>query len=138
MKSFNRLKGVVLSVIMFAFMSSSQAALAGSYMSTINLPVLHAKGFAYKANFPIPRGAKPGGLIKHVSWNWNVHGWPRGLQVYLCQTAGRCLDVSRLRSGASVSFERSSATQPFYFQLKLSPSGPAPIAGQQGTITVTW
>lgn len=138
MKRFHRLKGVVLSMIMFALISSSQAALAGSYMSTINLPVLHAKGFAYKASFPIPRGPKPGELIKHVSWNWSVHGWPRGLQVYLCQTAGRCVEVSRLRSGASDAFKRSSATQPFYFQLKLSPSGPAPIAGQQGKITVTW
>lgn len=138
MKSLIKLKGAVLSAIFFAAAMSSQNASAGTYVSVVKLPVLHAKGFNYKASFPAARGPKVGERIKHVSWSWNVHGWPRGMQVFLCHTASRCLDVSRLRSGATAEFKGLSATQPFHYQLKLAPGGPAPIAGQQGKITVTW
>ncbi|MDF2643299.1 MAG: hypothetical protein K0R45_2572 [Pseudomonas sp.] len=138
MKCFKELKGFLLPMIIVAAAVNSQAAFAGSYVSVVNLPVLHAKGHTYRANIPLPGGPRPGQLIKHVGWNWNVHGWPRGLQVFLCQTASKCLDVSRLRSGGSAEFNNFSATSPFYFELKLSQAGPAPVAGQQGKITVTW
>jgi flagellar protein FlhE len=138
MKSLSKLKGMLLPAVIFVAAISSQNVLAGSYASVVNLPVLHAKGFNYKAIFPTVRGPGPGERIKHVTWNWNVHGWPRGMQVFLCHTGSRCLDVSRLRSGATSEFKGLSATQPFHFQFKLAPAGPAPIADEKGRITVTW
>jgi flagellar protein FlhE len=102
------------------------------------LPILHSKGFAYTSQLPIAKAAKMGQKIMRVSWNWNVQGWPRGLEVSLCQGPARCIDVSRQRSGSTDVFNNLSVDQPFNFVLKLSPASPAPIAGQLGKITVNW
>lgn len=139
MKNFKKLNGIIASVvIVFASVLGSQSAMAGSYSSSVNLPVLHSRGYVYVANVPVPNTVREGQVISDVNWNWNVQGWPRGLQVYLCQAHDRCVDVSRVRRGSTPRFKTFLAKQPFYFQLKLAANGPAPIAGQLGRITVSW
>ncbi|HEY0287540.1 MAG TPA: flagellar protein FlhE [Pseudomonas sp.] len=139
MKNCKNFKGVfvavgMLSVICFA----SQSAVAGTYSSSVNLPTLYSKGYIYTAIVPVPVGPRHGVKIKNITWNWNVHGWPRGLQVYLCQTLTKCIDVSRRRTGSSQAFKDSHSTQPFYFELKISGAGPMPVAGLLGRLTVDW
>jgi len=139
MKNYKKLKGIFTSAI-FASIAvlCSQQAMAGSYTSSVNLPVLHSKGYVYTARVPVPASVRAGQVIKNVSWDWNVQGWPRGLQVQLCQAADRCVDVSRNRRASTRAFYGFLANQSFYYELKLSPSSPAPIAGQVGRITVDW
>jgi flagellar protein FlhE len=139
MKNFKKLSGIIASaVIIFSTLLGSQSAMAGSYSSSVNLPVLHSRGYVYVARVPVPNTVREGQTIKNVSWNWNVQGWPRGLQVQLCQASDRCIDVSRVRRSSTRMFHGFLAKQPFYFELKLSPSGPTPVAGQVGHITVDW
>jgi len=139
MKNFKKLNGTLMStVIAFTVVCGSQHASAGSYTSEVRLPALHSKGYVYTAHVPAVGAPKQGQVIKGVSWNWNVQGWPRDLRVRLCQTPSRCLDISRKRSGSSDQFNRFLASQPFYYELKLSPLGPSPVAGQTGRVTVTW
>lgn len=139
MKNYKKLKGIITSAV-FASIAvlCSQQAMAGSYTSYVNLPVLHSKGYVYTARIPVPASVREGQVIQNVSWNWNVQGWPRGLQVKLCQAANRCIDVSRNRLGSTPLFRNFPAKQSFYYELTLSPSGPAPVAGQIGRITVDW
>lgn len=139
MKNFRKLNGTLMStVIALAVVFGSQNASAGSYTSEVRLPVLHSKGYVYTAQLPAVGAPREGQIIKSVSWNWNVQGWPRDLRVSLCQTPTRCLDISRKRTGSSDQFNRFLASQPFYYELKLSPLGPSPVAGQIGRVTVTW
>ncbi|WP_229635658.1 flagellar protein FlhE [Pseudomonas syringae] len=139
MKNFKQLNGILMStVIAFAVVFDSQNASAGSYASEVRLPALHSKGYVYTAQLPAVGAPREGQIIKSVSWNWNVQGWPRDLRVSLCQTPTRCLDISRKRTGSSDQFNRFLASQPFYYELTLSPLGPSPVAGQIGRVTVTW
>ncbi|WP_346833479.1 flagellar protein FlhE [Pseudomonas abietaniphila] len=138
MKNFRKLNGVALRagfVSTAVFLSSH--ALAGTYTSTVQLPTLHSKNYVYTAHVPVPAGVGSG-FIKNISWNWNVHGWPRGLQVYLCQTSTRCIDVSRQRVGSKATFTQFHASQPFFYELKLSDPGRVPVAGLLGKLTVNW
>nr|WP_139110494.1 flagellar protein FlhE [Pseudomonas syringae] len=125
-------------VIALTVVVGSQNASAGSYTSEVRLPVLHSKGYVYTAHLPAVGGPKEGQIIKNVTWNWNVQGWPRGLRVNLCQTPTRCIDLSRVRLGSSRVFNGQLASRPFYYELQLSPDGPAPVAAQMGRITVSW
>ena len=137
MKNYKKLNGIVTSAgfVAMACLASSHAV-AGSYSSSVKLPTIHSKNYVYTARLPIPVGAVQGQIIKGISWNWNVHGWPRGLQVYLCQTPTRCIDVSRQRVGAGDKFKGFVAAQPFYYELKISEPGRVPVAGLQGRLTV--
>nr|WP_243245669.1 flagellar protein FlhE [Pseudomonas sp. S25] len=112
--------------------------MAGSYSSSVNLPALHSRGYVYVAQVPVPNTVREGQTIRNVNWNWNVQGWPRGLQVYLCQASDRCIDVSRVRRGSTARFHGFLARQPLYFELKLAAGGPSPVAGQLGQVTVSW
>jgi flagellar protein FlhE len=141
MKNYKKLNGTfVVAGILSAACLLSQAAIAGTYNSSINLPTLHAKGYVYVAHLPVSPGPKSGMLIKSVSWSWNVHGWPKGLQVQLCQGRTRCIDVSRQRSGTTNVYNRNQSTEPFFYELRLSGqgAGPVPVAGLKGGLTVTW
>jgi flagellar protein FlhE len=139
MKNFKKLNGTLMStVIAFTVVCGSQHASAGSYTSEVRLPALHSKGYVYTAHVPVVGAPKQGQVIKGVSWNWNVQGWPRGLRVNLCQAPTRCIDLSRVRLGSSRVFNGQLASGPFYFELQLSPDGPAPVAAQMGRITVSW
>ena len=139
MKNFKKLNGIVASVVITsAAMLGSQSATAGSYSSSVKLPVLHSRGYVYVARVPVPSTVREGQVIKNVSWDWNVQGWPRGLQVQLCQASDRCIDVSRFRRSSTKMFYGFLAKQPLYFELRLSPSGPTPVAGQVGRVTVDW
>ena len=104
MKDFKKLKGILLSAVIAIGFLASHSATAASYTSQVRLPVLHSKGFAYTSQLPITKAAKTGQKIMSVSWTWNVQGWPRGLEVSLCQGAARCIDVSRQRSGSTDAF----------------------------------
>lgn len=139
MKNFKKLNGIVASVvIIFASVLGAQSAIAGSYNSSVNLPMLHSRGYVYVARVPVPNTVREGQTIRDVSWNWNVQGWPRGLQVNLCQASDRCIDVSRIRRGSTLRFKGFLAKQPLYFELKLAAGGPSPVAGQLGKVTVSW
>ncbi|WP_122316389.1 flagellar protein FlhE [Pseudomonas cichorii] len=123
--------------IVLAFSGYSEMAMAGSYQSSVNLPTVHSRGYLYTANIPL-RGAPPeGAWIKNVSWNWNVTGWPRGLEVELCQ-ANNCIDISRMRVGSTQVFRGQLANRCFYYSIKVSGAGTVPVAGQFGRITVDW
>ncbi|GFM58635.1 flagellar protein FlhE [Pseudomonas capsici] len=124
--------------IVLALSGYSEMAMAGSYQSSVNLPTVHSRGYLYTANLPL-RGAPPeGAWIKNVSWNWNVTGWPRGLEVYLCQGANNCLDISRQRTGSSSFFTGRLAKKDFYYAIRMGASGVVPVASQYGRITVNW
>lgn len=139
MKNFKKLNGTLMSAaVALAVVFGSQNASAGSYASEVRLPALHSKGYVYTAQLPALGAPREGQIIKSVSWNWNVQGWPRGLRVNLCQTPTRCIDVSRVRLGSSRVFNNQLASGPFYYELQLSPDGPAPVAAQIGRITVSW
>jgi flagellar protein FlhE len=139
MKNFKKLNGIVTSAgfVVAACVASSQAV-AGTYSTAVQLPTIHSKNTVYTAHVPVPAGTNYGHIIKNVSWNWNVHGWPRGLQVYLCQTRDRCIDVSRQRVGATNKYNQFHAAQPFWYELKISEPGRVPVAGLQGRLTVDW
>ncbi|RMR17078.1 MULTISPECIES: flagellar protein FlhE [Pseudomonas syringae group] len=68
-----------------ALLICSNPALAGNYHSSVALPVIHSKGYLHTAQLPVSRHMPPAATIKNVSWNWNVTGWPQGLEVHLCQ-----------------------------------------------------
>lgn len=131
------LTGMTVPTVFAIALLSSSGAMAANYSSQISLPVLHSKGYLYTASLPVPKSVKAG-QIKNVSWNWNFQGWPRGMEVFFCQAGGQCVDVSRLRSGSTELFKGGLVSRPFYFTFKLAPSGPAPIAGGLGKVTVTW
>lgn len=138
MRNLKRWSGSALRAGMISgFFCMAPCAFAGTYTSTVKLPTLHSKNYVYTAHVPIP--ARVGeGFIKNISWNWNVHGGPRGLQVYLCQTLTRCIDISRQRVGSRAIFTQFLSTEPFFFELKLSDPGRTPVAGQAGRLTVNW
>lgn len=106
MKILKNLTGMTLPTVFAIALLSSSGAMAANYNSQISLPVLHSKGYLYTASLPVPKSVKAG-QIKNVSWNWNVQGWPRGMEVFFCQAGGQCVDVSRLRSG-STEFSRAA------------------------------
>jgi flagellar protein FlhE len=138
MKNFKKLSGISLRAGFISLaLSLSAHTFAGTYTSTVKLPTLHSKNHVYTAPMPIPVGVGEG-FIKNISWNWNVHGWPRGLQVYLCQTSTRCIDVSRQRVGSKAAFTQFHSSQPFFYELKLSDPGRVPVAGLVGRLTVNW
>ncbi|MBX8609726.1 flagellar protein FlhE [Pseudomonas cichorii] len=123
--------------IVLALSGYSEMAMAGSYQSSVNLPTVHSRGYLYTANLPL-RGAPPeGAWIKNVSWNWNVTGWPRGLEVKLCQ-ANNCIDISRMRVGSTQVFRGQLANRGFYYSIKVNGAGTVPVAGQFGRVTVDW
>lgn len=136
MKNFKRLNGIAVAAS-FAFAATvlSPQALAGSSTSTLKLPTLHSKNYVYKAHLPTAAGLRIGQSVKSISWNWNVHGWPRGLQVQLCQGPSRCIDVSRQRVGSTTKFKHF---QPFYYEFMLSDPGRVPVAGLLGKLTIDW
>lgn len=125
--------GIALALCVF-----SGTTVAGSYQSSVRLPVIHSKDYLYKADLPVGRGVPPGAVIKNVSWNWNVTGWPQGLEVYLCQVPSPCVDISRQRRGSSAAFNLQIANRPFMYTLRLGGAGRVPVAGQSGNITVSW
>lgn len=138
MKNFKKLNGIALRAGFISLVLSLSAhTFAGTYTATVQLPTLHSKNHVYTAHMPIPVGVGEG-FIKNISWNWNVHGWPRGLQVYLCQTSTRCIDVSRQRVGSKAAFTQFHSSQPFFYELKLSDPGRVPVAGLVGRLTVNW
>jgi flagellar protein FlhE len=136
MKNFKRLNGVAVAAS-FAFSATmlSAPALAGSSNASVKLPTLHSKNYVYTAHLPTASGLRTGQSIKSISWNWNVHGWPRGLQVQLCQGPSRCIDVSRQRVGSTNKFKHF---QPFYYEFMLSDPGRVPVAGLFGKLTIDW
>lgn len=139
MKNYKKLSGIMSPLgILAAALLTSQTAVAGSYNSSVSLPTLHSKGNVYVAHIPVPAGPRNGLLIKSVSWNWNVHGWPRGLQVQLCQGKTRCIDVSRQRTGSTNAYNGRHSPEPFFYELKISGPGPVPVAGHLGRLTVNW
>lgn len=139
MKDCKKLSGILSSAGMLAAACLiSQAAVAGNYSSSVTLPTLHSKGYVYVAHIPVPAGPRNGLLIKSVSWNWNVHGWPRGLQVQLCQGKTKCIDVSRQRTGTTNAYNGRHSPEPFFYELKISGPGPIPVAGLLGRLTVNW
>lgn len=125
--------GIALALCVF-----SGTTVAGSYQSSVRLPVIHSKDYLYKADFPVGRGVPPGAVIKNVSWNWNVTGWPQGLEVYLCQVPSPCVDISRQRRGSSAAFNLQIANRPFMYTLRIGGAGRVPVAGQVGNIIVSW
>ncbi|MCD5982579.1 flagellar protein FlhE [Pseudomonas sp. CDFA 610] len=125
-------------VIAWALCVFSGATTAGSYQSSVRLPVIHSKDYLYKADLPVGRGVPPGAVIKNVSWNWNVTGWPRGMEVYLCQVPSTCVNISRQRQGSTVSFNGRFADRLFSYTLRVGAGGQTPVAGHLGSITVTW
>lgn len=135
MKNSKRLSGIAVAAS-FAIAATvlSAQAVAGSSSSSVRLPTLHSKNYVYTAHLP-SNGLQTDKLIKSVSWNWNVHGWPRGLQVYLCQGPATCIDVSRQRVGSTNKFTRF---KPFYYEIKLSHPGTVPVAGLLGTLAINW
>jgi flagellar protein FlhE len=135
MKNFNRLNGIAVAAsFSFAATMLSTQAVAGSSNSSVRLPTLHSKNYVYTAHFT-NNGLQAGQSIRSVSWNWNVHGWPRGLEVYLCQGPAACIDVSRQRAGSTNNFTRF---KPFHYKMKVSHPGTVPVAGLLGTLTVNW
>ena len=124
--------------IAFALLACSNLALAGNYQSSVALPVVHSKGYVHTAELPVSRHAPAAATIKSVSWNWNVVGWPQGLEVYLCQGPSVCLNVSRQRTGSTTFFGNQLASRKFYYTMKVGDTGRVPVAGQQGRITVDW
>jgi hypothetical protein len=75
MKNFKKLSGIVAAVIIAtASALVTHKASAGSYSAVVNLPVLHARGYAYVANVPLPSAAKKARGITNVNWNWSVQG----------------------------------------------------------------
>ncbi|MCF5164539.1 flagellar protein FlhE [Pseudomonas congelans] len=124
--------------IVFALLACSNLALAGNYQSSVALPVVHSKGYVHTAELPVSRHAPAAATIKSVSWNWNVVGWPQGLEVYLCQGPSVCLNVSRQRTGSTTFFGNQLASRKFYYTMKVGDTGRVPVAGQQGRITVDW
>ncbi|MDG6379942.1 flagellar protein FlhE [Pseudomonas savastanoi pv. phaseolicola] len=124
--------------IALALLAYSNLALAGNYQSSVALPVIHSKGYMHTAALPVSRHVPPVATIKNVSWNWNVAGWPQGLEVYLCQGASVCLNVSRQRTGSTTFFGNQLASRTFYYTMKIGETGRVPVAGQQGRITVDW
>ncbi|WP_239987693.1 flagellar protein FlhE [Pseudomonas syringae] len=124
--------------IALALLACSNLALAGNYQSSVALPVIHSKGYVHTAELPVSRHAPVTATIKSVSWNWNVVGWPQGLEVYLCQGVSVCLNVSRQRTGSTTFFGNQSASRKFYYTMKVGDAGRVPVAGQQGRITVDW
>jgi flagellar protein FlhE len=136
MRNFKKLNGiVVLASVGFAM---SPLASAGAYDSSVRLPTLHSKGYVYTASVPVPSGPIDGGKIKSVDWTWDVHGWPTGLQVYLCQAPTKCIDISRVRAGSTQTFKDIYSTQPFYFEMKISGAAAMPVAGLLGRLKVHW
>lgn len=125
--------GIALALCVF-----SGTTVAGSYQSSVRLPVIHSKDYLYKADLPVGRGVPPGAVIKNVSWNWNVTGWPQGLEVYLCQVPSPCVDISRQRRGSTISFNGRFADQLFSYKLRIGSAGRTPVAGHLGTVTVSW
>ncbi|WP_237613575.1 flagellar protein FlhE [Pseudomonas syringae] len=125
--------GMFLAILVY-----SNPALAGNYQSSVALPVIHSKGYMHTAELPVSRHTPPAATIKNVSWNWNVTGWPQGLEVHLCQGASLCLNVSRQRTGSTAFFGNQLASRKFYYTMKIGNAGRVPVAGQQGRITVDW
>ncbi|MCO5364027.1 flagellar protein FlhE [Pseudomonas alliivorans] len=105
-------------VIAWALCVFSGTTTAGSYQSSVRLPVIHSKDYLYKADLPVGRGVPPGAVIKNVSWNWNVTGWPRGMEVYLCQVPSTCVNISRQRQGSRSASMGDSQTGSFLMRLE--------------------
>lgn len=135
---FKKLKWVRLAWISIMALSVSQTVMAASYTSTATLPTVHSKGYLYRVDIPVKGKPHAGAVISNVTWNWNVVGWPQYLQVSLCAHAGRCLDISRQRSGSTHYFSNLSASQSFYFTIRMAPIGLVPVGGQQARLTVSW
>lgn len=136
---FKKLKWVRLAWISIMMaLSVSQTVMAASYTSSATLPTVHSKGYLYRVDIPVKGKPAAGAMISNVSWNWNVVGWPQYLQVSLCAHAGHCLDISRQRSGSTHYFSNLSASQPFYFTIRMAPIGRVPVGGQQALLTVNW
>lgn len=137
MKNVRKLNGVSMVVALIAYgMSLSTYCNAASYHASVQLPTLHAKDYVYTAHLQVPNSIGTGLTINAVNWSWNVHGWPKGLQVYLCQTPTRCVDVSRQRIGSTSMFNGIHYPHALYYEMKLSHPGRAPVAGLLGGVTV--
>lgn len=136
---FKKLKWIRLAWIsIMLVLFGSQTVMAASYTSSATLPTVHSKGYLYRVDVPVKGRPNAGAIISSVSWNWNVVGWPQYLQVSLCAHAGHCLDISRQRSGSTDYFSRLRASQPFYFTIRMAPTGLVPVGGQQARLVVNW
>lgn len=123
----------------FALVLFSELAMAGKYQSSVVLPTVSVKNYTYTANLPVLGAPPASGKISNVSWAWSFVGWPKGLVVYLCHgSIGTCYDISRQRSGSTRYFNNKSPSQRFFYAVKIGGSGIVPVAGQQGTVSVSW
>ncbi|MEE4328689.1 hypothetical protein V2J59_22095 [Pseudomonas alliivorans] len=74
-------------VIAWALCVFSGTTTAGSYQSSVRLPVIHSKDYLYKADLPVGRGVPPGAVIKKISAGT---GMSRGGRVAWRFTCVRC------------------------------------------------
>jgi hypothetical protein len=112
-----------------------------SYTVSVASPTIYKKNMVYTTPFPLPPhidGVRV--TITNVVWQYGANTQPTGFEASLCLKNNKCVNVSKLSTGQTATFNGLDALQPFVLQYQVVGLGSlsSPVVSENAQIVVTY